>query len=183
MSCYKSSNNKYFKCPPRMDDGRHFTDYRPNCHVNNLLKANNAILNSHQYRMFLTHNATKLIDLNNTYTVQKNGCGPCMEPYNQGTMLEEQIVQNCNNNSCYSKLNNKKGIGLGRKYDNDSSKCIGWPEQLPVNQPYNCCADTNSLFNYYNDIDTKAQGELITRNSVPSGGTIMSGGDPKAYNF
>ena len=43
-SCYKTSNNKYFKCPPRMDDGRHFTDYRPNCHVNNLVRANNKIL-------------------------------------------------------------------------------------------------------------------------------------------
>ena len=62
MSCYKSSNNKKFKCPPRMDDGRHFTDYRANCHVNNLVRANNKILNSHEYRMFLTHNAKKIMD-------------------------------------------------------------------------------------------------------------------------
>ncbi len=72
MSCYKASNNKYFNCPPRMDDGRHFTDYRPNCHVNNLVRSNNATLNSHEYRMFLTHNAGKLMDLNRTYTTQKN---------------------------------------------------------------------------------------------------------------
>ena len=33
-----SNNNKnYASCPPRMDDGRHFTDYRPNCFVNNLI--------------------------------------------------------------------------------------------------------------------------------------------------
>ena len=36
-SCYKTSNNKYFNLPPRMDDARHFTDYRPNCVMNNLL--------------------------------------------------------------------------------------------------------------------------------------------------
>ncbi len=183
MSCYKSSNNKYFKCPPRMDDGRHFTDYRPNCHVNNLLRSNNAILNSHEYRMFLTHNAKKLIDLNSTYAVQKNGCGPCMEPYNQGTMLPEKSIQSCSNKSCSATEANKDGLGLGRRYDDDSTKCSSWPKQLPVNQPYNCCADTNSLFNYYNDIDTKAQGELITRNSIPAGGNIMGGGDPKAYNL
>ena len=35
MSCYKASNNKYFNCPPRMDDGRHFTDYRSSCDTNN----------------------------------------------------------------------------------------------------------------------------------------------------
>ena len=183
MSCYKSSNNKHFKCPPRMDDGRHFTDYRPNCHVNNLVRNNNQILNSHQYRMFLTHNANKLINLNRTYAVQKNGCGPCVSPYNQGTMLPEQNVQSCNSNSCNAVINDETGLGIGRKYDNDSTECKSWPEQLPVNQPFNCCADNNSLFNYYNDIDRKSQGELIVRNAVPGGGTLMSGGDPKAYNL
>ena len=51
MSCYKACNNKHFNCPPRMDDGRHFTDYRPNCHVNNLVRGNNAVLNSHEFEI------------------------------------------------------------------------------------------------------------------------------------
>ena len=63
-SCYKTSNNKYFKCPPRMSDGRHFTDYRLNCGVNNLIENNQQITSSYQYRQHLTHNATKLMDLN-----------------------------------------------------------------------------------------------------------------------
>mgnify|MGYP006169034261 FL=1 len=183
MSCYKASNNKYFNCPPRMDDGRHFTDYRPNCHVNNLVRSNNATLNSHEYRMFLTHNAGKLMDLNRTYTTQKNGCGPCMKPYNQGTMLPEQTVQICNNKSCNSQFVNDTGLGLGRKHDNNSTKCGDWPSELPVNQQSNCCASNNKLFNYYNHIDTKTQGELVVRNSSPGGGNIMGGGDPKAYNL
>ena len=99
-SCYKTSNNKYFKCPPRMDDGRHFTDYRPNCHVNNLVRTNNAVINSHNYRMFLTHNGQKLMTLNRGYASEKNSCAPCQEPYHQGTMLPEQSVQVCNNKSC-----------------------------------------------------------------------------------
>ena len=72
-SCYKASNNKYSKCPPRMDDGRHFTDYRPSCHINNLVRANNGILNSHQYRMFLQQNSDKLMNL--TELMTKNSCG------------------------------------------------------------------------------------------------------------
>jgi hypothetical protein len=32
-------------------------------------------------------------------------------------------------------------------------------------------------------MDTKAQGELVVRNSVPGGGDLMSGGDPQAYNL
>ena len=80
QSCNYVSNNKYFKSPPRMDDARHFTDYRPNCHVNNLVASNNGILNSFEYRMFLTHNANNLMELNRSYAVQKNGNGECKQP-------------------------------------------------------------------------------------------------------
>lgn len=183
MSCYKTSNNKHFKCPPRMDDGRHFTDYRPNCHVNNLMRSNNVTPNSFQYRQFLTHNATKLMDLNRTYTTQKNGCGPCKKPYHQGTMLAEQSVKSCNANSCNTQVVNKNGLGQGRQYSNEDVACKGWPEALPVNQPYNCCAKSNDLFNYYNHVDSKAQGELLPRKTVPGGGDAMTGGDPQPFNM
>lgn len=181
-SCYKTSNNKYFNCPPRMDDGRHFTDYRPNCHVNNLVRANNNITNSHDYRMYLTRNAEKFIDLNRVYTVQKNSCGPCTSPYHKGTMLPEKLMQSCNANSCTVTTSDKSGLGIGRKYNDRSGKCPSWPD-LPVNQPYNCCADTNNLFNYYNDIDPPLQKKKVVRKSVPGGGKILSGGDAKAYNY
>ena len=183
MSCYKTSNNKYFKCPPRMDDGRHFTDYRPNCHVNNLIRSNNSTINSFQYRQFLTNNATKLIDLNKTYACQKNCCGPCKKPYNVGTMLGEQTMKVCNTSSCNTELVNKNGLGQGRKYSTEGAACPGWPESLPVNQPYNCCAKTKDLFNYYNHVDSKAQGEMFPRKTVPSGGDAMRGGDPQPFNM
>ncbi len=60
--CYKTTNNKYFNCPPRMDDGRHFTDYRPNCFLNNLLAGNNNLQNSFELRTFLTNNAVDLMN-------------------------------------------------------------------------------------------------------------------------
>ena len=49
---YKASNNKYKDCPPRMSDGRHFTDYRQNRDRNNEIRHSNKILNSVNYRMF-----------------------------------------------------------------------------------------------------------------------------------
>jgi hypothetical protein len=76
-SCYNTSNNKYFGCPPRMADGRNFTDYRPECYINNLIRQNNSINNSFQHRMFLTQNADKLMKINRDYTSTKNCCGPC----------------------------------------------------------------------------------------------------------
>ena len=54
-------------------------------------------------------------------------------------------------------------------------------KNMPINQPYNCCADNKGLFNYYDHVTTKAQGEF-SRYTSPSGGDVLSGGDPKAYN-
>ena len=59
-SCFRTSNNFYASAPPRMADGRHFTDYRPNCHLNNRIQTENQVSNSYEYRMFLTRNASDL---------------------------------------------------------------------------------------------------------------------------
>ena len=98
--CYKTSNNKFFGCPARMADGRNFTDYRPDCYVNNLIRQNNSTYNSFQYRMFLTHNAEKLMNLNRTYACEKNCCGPCQSPYDVGTMMPSNSAVDCNANKC-----------------------------------------------------------------------------------
>ena len=181
-NCYKTSNNKHFKAPPRMADGRHFTDYRPNCYVNNLLRANNKLHNSFQYRKFLTDNADNLMNLNRSYACQKNCSGPCVKPYEQGTMLPHQSEVTCNSTNCDVQITNPNGLGQGRNYGSPEFKhCKGWPDSLPVNQPYNCCSNNKELFNYYDDVDTKAQGDF-NRYTVPSGGVVMSGGDPRAYN-
>ena len=45
MNCYKTGDNKHLQCPPRMNDGRHFTDYRPNCYTQNLIRSKNGITN------------------------------------------------------------------------------------------------------------------------------------------
>ena len=66
-----NNNPNYNNCPPRMDDGRHFTDYRPNCFVNNLIQTQNRITDSYYYRQFLQENASKLIELNRLYAVKK----------------------------------------------------------------------------------------------------------------
>ena len=91
--CNNTSNNKFPKCPPRMDDGRHFTNYQPNCYVNNLLQENNGLHNSFQTRMFLTHNATQMMELNRKEACSKNCCGPCQPPYDLGTMMPEASAQ------------------------------------------------------------------------------------------
>ena len=45
-SCYKTSNNKFFNAPPRMSDGRHFTDYRPDYELNMKIGEDNELNDS-----------------------------------------------------------------------------------------------------------------------------------------
>ena len=72
-SCYKISNNKYFHDPAIMNDGRTFTDYRSQTTLNNLIMENNNIKNNFEYKQFLIHNGSEIINLNTTYTINKVG--------------------------------------------------------------------------------------------------------------
>lgn len=69
--------DKFPDCPPRMDDGRHFTDYRSSCYSNSLFRHENNIHSSHDYRTFLTHNAVNLMKMNAMESWKKNSQGPC----------------------------------------------------------------------------------------------------------
>ena len=71
-ACYRTANNKFFQAPPRMADGRHFTDYRQNYALNNNVSTDNSIDTSYDYRMFLTRNAGKIIDLNKKHSYLNN---------------------------------------------------------------------------------------------------------------
>jgi hypothetical protein len=164
-----------------MDDARHMTDYRPNCVVNNLIRVNNGVLNSYEYRQFMIKNAEKMMELNREYTTMKNSCGPCKQPWNTGTMLPEQNMIICNNRSCNTDFANAhNGLGTGRDYwagtmPTDKATCTGWPQELPVNQEPNCCGGAFAPFNYYDNLgatDFRAQGGRV---AMPSGGELLSG--------
>ena len=105
--CNKTSNNKYFNCPARMSDGRQFTDYRPNCYVNNLLRYNNKTMSSYEYRQFLINNGSELMNINNQYISQQVGCEPCNAPVIKN---QSECVYNRQSGSC--RINDVNGIGL-----------------------------------------------------------------------
>ena len=75
--CNKTSNNKYFECPPIMQDGRAFTDYRSAAETNSLIQAANKTANSQEYRQFLIQNANQIMKINQNIAEVKNQCGPC----------------------------------------------------------------------------------------------------------
>ena len=140
--CKKTSNNKYFDAPPRMSDGRHFTDYRQNCTLNYMLGKQNRITNSHDYRTFLTHNAHDLILLNRAFACEKN----CYNSCGGKTMVDEQTIVKCNTSNCQVIDKNPDGIGQGRDYGikyNNSTQ--------PFNKGVNNCVSAKERYNYYGD--------------------------------
>ena len=181
-SCANTSNNKHFSCPPRMSDGRHFTDYRPNCHLNNLVRANNVAHNSFQYRMFLTHNATALQEENRAHACQKNCCGPCQSPYSSGTMMREKRAS-----ITPTDVPGHRGVPCGNTISSNPLvdahttqplTCAQWSVGH-ANRLLNCCQPVRDSANALPAYGTPA---AVRRLSVPGGGVPLRGGDPNFYS-
>lgn len=117
--CERKPNRVDGPCPVyNMADGRHFTDYRPKCVQNNSVVNNNTdVLNSYEYRMFLQHNAEKIMNENKNIASENNRCEPCYDLMEEGTMLPEVNKFECNANTCALRENVPYGVGTGRQYN------------------------------------------------------------------
>jgi len=182
MECSRPSDNKSFNCPPRMADGRHFTDYRPRC-LSNFVQPNDQPMNSYEYRQYLIHNADKLMQNNRLTAYNVNMCGPCVEPYDIGTMLPEQNMIACDANTCRMYLNDQNGVGTGRQYMTEQASKSSRTEFLRakqneqnyMKQNNNCCTTADDDLKYY-PWDGGVYDEM-SRLTVPGGGVAMTGGD------
>lgn len=117
QSCTRPSQQDldvFSQCPPRMADGRNFTDYRPKCFQQYMV--DNKLMSSFEQRLYLTRNAEELMKKNATLSYEKNRCGPCVEPFDQGTMLPEQVKQVCDKKTCSFNTSDPYGLGLGREF-------------------------------------------------------------------
>lgn len=188
-SCTKPTNNAYFNCPPRMSDGRHFTNYQPKCsNFRNIFMIEEdkgfkyPPANSYDHRQYLIHNGEKLMELNREEAFQKNMCGPCsIDP---STMLPEQTKIACNANSCKVELNDTRGLGQGRKYQTQNNKPdvkrekisnSSFEEKKQAHIPKSCCTSSLDDANYY-PLDGKIEDDY-GRLSIPSGGIPLRASD------
>ena len=178
-SCFKTSDNKHFQCPPRMADGRHFTDYRPSNFINDLIRADNNISNSLNYRVFLQENADSLMDRQREIACKLNCCGPCpiassKEGFENGTMLPEQYKFVTDGRVGKMVMNDVNGLGTGRNYytyENQENDCSKLPSAWPAPQNPNQCTSPLDNFNYLGDMDPIPTG---MRQSVPGGGQVLN---------
>lgn len=178
--CYKTSDNQHFNCPYRMADGRHFTDYRPRCLTNYAFPTDRP-MSSYEYRQYLVHNATELMQQNKRAFYKTNSCGPCVEPFNVGTMLPEQNMVECDASTCKISMNDQNGLGNGRKYSSSVDQAqqaflkMKQKEQEILSQQKNCCTtseDDLSLYPFDNSF-----GSSYARLTVPGGGEPFNGGN------
>lgn len=175
-TCYRTSNNKHFQAPALMSDGRQFTDYRQSYDMNNLQPE--GVDTSFNMRMYLTHNAEKIMKQNNNQAYVKNGLFNCKKPYVWGTMMQPKYYQECNTQFCTRTLNDPNGVGLVIK-NSENSNCTAPLEEPEYTLIDNKCAPIDSLANYY-PVSSKGS-ESVKRNASPGGGKMLSGGDPKVY--
>jgi len=96
--------------PARMADGRQFTDYRPNCYINNELGQN---MGSWQYRTYLIRNASKVHDQFVNIQNKNSKCTNCT-----GAKIPDvKTVLDCTHqNTCHYMMKDQNGLGQGRKY-------------------------------------------------------------------
>tara|TARA_B100001093_G_scaffold416424_1_gene407095 strand:- start:389 stop:913 length:525 start_codon:yes stop_codon:yes gene_type:complete len=170
-NCYKTSNNKYFNCPARMSDARHFTNYNPSCELNAMIKLDNKLNNSFEFRQFLQANATKLMDVNKQHSCKLNCCN--LEEGFTDTMLPAQNTVTCDKKTCHKQQTNPNGLGDTKNYftENRAEPCDNLPPHWPV-----ASQDTNSciipLDHYYYLGDSNNQ-KSILRNAHPLGGNSL----------
>ena len=105
-------------CMFHMADGRSFTDYRPNDDLNNMVKVENNLQNSHEYRKFLTNNAMAFMERN-----VSNVKEVCNLSINEDWRMKEVNNVVCSkDNGCKRSPFTKDGLGTGRIYS-DEKQC------------------------------------------------------------
>jgi hypothetical protein len=182
--CTRETNNANFNCPVK-GDYRLFTDWRPRCSTQYYDMITNQLPSSLDYRMYLTHNASDIMQGNALSAYMKSSCGPCVDnpSWNDGTMLKQFDSQQCNTRTCTFKVSDPWGLGRERQYyDDDMGKKMRAKfiqEKEKENELFKktseCCGTKEDNLAYY-PIDGGVQ-EDYARYSVPSGGTLMRGGD------
>jgi len=163
--CERDSDNRHFQCPPKMADGRAFTDYKARCAVLTSLLQNKA-MNTYELRQYMINNAEQLMQQERTYASRMNACGPCVKPWNQGTMLPEQSMVRCNESTCSVSTSDPYGLGQGRDYGiPQESEFIAKMEKQNQELQKNICTGFEEDLGYYPI--TPVQEE---RYAIPSGG-------------
>ena len=104
-NCSRTTNNKFMDCPALSYSN--FTDYRPSCEANDMIRQSNGIQSSYEYSQFLQKNAMNIIKTNEMYASEKYLCKPCV---NYGPPSKTMCTYNRINSSCVETDCNGLGV-------------------------------------------------------------------------
>jgi hypothetical protein len=172
--CDFTSDNQYKMCPPKMADGRHFTDYTPRCGINLASSFAQQQLNSYDLRQFMINNADQIMLKNRDAAIKNNSCGPCVQPWNQGTMLQEQNIVKCTASTCSTVTQDPYGLGQGRDYgivpDQQFISRMSAENDLRKSVQSNTCVKPSQDKLYFPFGGSIIEEEHIDRVAIPGGG-------------
>ena len=107
----RTTDNFHLDFPARMSDGRQFTDYRSSCYVN----LPEQKMTTYQYRLFLKHNAEKIMNNFETINEHVSGCDVCSD-YD---IVQPYLALTCDGESCTRQINDHAGVGIYFKNNNE----------------------------------------------------------------
>lgn len=122
-TCLRTLDNRV-TCPPRMSDGRAFTDYRPRCASMSTSLA--GTYGNEQARSWLTNSAESLIANARQLSLHTNSCNQCnTATMINGDVVPESAIQVCTAESCGISTSASRGLGLGRRFTTDRTDTAG----------------------------------------------------------
>jgi hypothetical protein len=166
-----------------MADGRLFTDYRPRCDIQ--LENSAPPFGTHEYRQYLIANASDLIKSHRSAAFTRAYSGPCVAPYDRGTMLPEADRFRCDKVSCQRVPGEAGGLGTGRDYGQLPSHKEAMDRflqqqnemQAKLKSGANCCACAGGDGYFPMPGFNSQPQQSMARWTVPSGAEPLSGGD------
>jgi hypothetical protein len=118
-------------CPPRMADGRAFTDYRPHCRILEDYRAMAGRPTSFELRQFLTNNGVKLTDRMASDSFLRATCGMCFDDSTDGTALPHLDSEQCSAQGVCEVVPTGAPHGLGRMR-RDTASGTPQPRLYPI---------------------------------------------------
>ena len=95
-------------------------------------------------------------------------------------MLPEKTRVKCNQHTCEVVDVDPNGHGQGREYVTEGqNEHLSPLMKPPMELEDNACASPYDSFNYYPIIENY---NVESRQAVPFGGTMLTGGDPSVFN-
>ena len=100
----RATDNFHLDFPARMSDGRQFTDYRSSC----LINLPEQEMTTYQYRLFLKHNAEKIMNNFQSINESVSGCDKCSD-YG---IVQPYLALTCDGENCNRQINDSAGVGI-----------------------------------------------------------------------